>query len=378
MRGRRRSKNLMPAILAFLGIALLSFSAPHLEDWLLPVPAVSPEIERLASATAMTPKAKKLFYRQNPSIEPSASFVSRCKVPDKGIMLGCYSRRGGEGKIVIQAVTDKRVQGVMEVTAAHEMLHVAYDRLSHNEKDWLASRLRRAMLLVQDQRLLKILKQYEAGDEVLFLNELHSHLGTELVDLQDDELEKHYQKYFTDRRKVALLADKSSFALRHLDTQAETLKPKLDAQEAELKRTKQQLDETEVTLQSSSTNLNRLEAELNNTKAQAEAAFRQGEHNLNLVGQFEQQKAYFNQQVEQHNEKVAAHRDRVQAFNEKVAAYKQNVTAYNQIAKDERAILDNLRGDPPKPGTNKPFSPSDPLPSLQDAVEQLKKGNQPQ
>jgi chromosome segregation ATPase len=378
MRGRRQTKRFLPAVLTLVGIALLSFSAPLLEDWLVPIPAVSPEIARLANVTAMTPKAKKLFYRQNPSIEPSASFASRCKVPDKGIMLGCYSRRGGDGKIVIQAVTDKRVQGVMEVTAAHEMLHVAYDRLSQREKDWLAPKLRQAMLLVKDQRLRKILEQYEAGDEALFLNELHSHLGTELLDLQDDELEEYYQKYFTDRSQVAALADKSSFALRHLDNQAETLKPKLDAQEAELKRAKQQLDETEIVLQTSSENLNRLEAELNNIKAQAEVAFRQGDNNLTLVSQFEQQKTYFNQQVEQYNERVATHRDRVKAFNEKVEAYKQNVTAYNQIAKDERSILDNLRGDPPKPGTNKPFAATDSLQTLPETIEPLNQSNKPQ
>jgi chromosome segregation ATPase len=331
-------------LVVIIGVHLL----PYLEEWVIPVPPpTSSQVEQLVAATGMTPKAQRLFYRQTPTIEQQASFKSRCKVPDKGIMLGCYSSRNGQGKIVIQSVEDNRLQGVMEVTAAHEMLHAAYQQLTSAKKDWLEPRLRKAAKLVTDQRLKKILQQYEQGsDEALYLNELHSHLGTEVADLQDAELEDYYQQYFQDRSQVTALAQRSVSALKQLDSKAETLKPQIESQEANLKQLKQDLDEAEDDLQASAQNLDALGADLDHTKALAEQALQQGQNNTGLVSQFEQQKANFNQLVEQHNQQVRIQKERVIAFNEKVDAYKQDVKAYNQIANEERSLMDSISGKP--------------------------------
>lgn len=76
-------------------------------------------------------------------------------------MFGCYFTNGKSGKIAIQSVTDDRFQGVMEVTAAHEMLHAAYSRLSPSDRDKLTPQLKQAALQVQNDRLSSILKQYK-------------------------------------------------------------------------------------------------------------------------------------------------------------------------------------------------------------------------
>jgi hypothetical protein len=328
-------------------VLLVGWQRPALEDWLVPVPTPAPEIARLAIATGMTPTAQRLFYRQSPTIAPQASFASRCKVPEQGIMLGCYSSgRDGQGKIVIQAVADPRLRGVMETTAAHEMLHAAYQRLSPARQHWLAPRLQRAAQRVTDQRLQKILRQYEKGDnEALYWNELHSHLGTELEDLGDPELEAHYQQYFHDRAQVVAFAQRSGSNFKHLDIQAADLKPRIDAQEAHLKQLKQQLDEAETNLKQSAGTLDRLGADLDRTKAQAEQVDGRNLQRLGLIDQFEQQKSVFNAEVDRHNEQVHQQKDRVAIFNEKVDAYKQDVKAYNQIAKEERSLMDGLRGE---------------------------------
>jgi chromosome segregation ATPase len=332
----------------FIGttVGVIAWNNQLIEDWLVPVPPPSGTIARLAESTTMTPKAQRLFYRQVPTIEQKASFMSRCKVPEQGIMLGCYSYHDGQGKIVIQSVLDPRLQGVMEITAAHEMLHAAYQRLDQSTQKWLAPRLKRATRLVKDQRLAKILQQYATGNnDALYLNELHSHLGTELADLQDPELEQYYQKYFDDRTQVTALAQQSGAALKDLDTQADRLKPQIDTQEANLKQLKQELDTIENELKRSASNLEQLGTHLDQTKQAAEQAFHQGEQPLALVHQFEQEKAAFNAQVDDHNERVRQQKERVASFNQKVDAYKQNVQAYNRIATEERSLMDGLRGE---------------------------------
>ncbi len=327
-------------------VGVIAWNIQLIEDWLVPVPPPSGTVAKLAESTTMTPRAQRLFYRQVPTIEQKASFMSRCKVPEQGIMLGCYSYHNGQGKIVIQSVSDPRLQGVMEITAAHEMLHAAYQRLDQPTQTWLAPRLQNAARLVKDQRLAKILQQYATGgNNTLYLNELHSHLGTELADLQDPELEQYYQKYFDDRTQVTTLAQQSGAALKDLDTQADRLKPQIDTQEASLKQLKQELDTIEAELKRSASNLDQLGTHLDQTKQAAEQAFHQGEQPLALVQQFEQEKATFNAQVDDHNERVRQQKERVASFNQKVDVYKRNVQAYNRIATEERSLMDGLRGE---------------------------------
>jgi hypothetical protein len=326
-------------------IGLLMSNVSMLEDVFdLPPRPTSPAVEQLALATTMTRSAQRLFYHQNPTIEPQATFVSSCKVPDKGIMLGCYSRRGKIGKIVIQSVTDPRLRGVMEVTAAHEMLHAAYEKLSQPERDRLTPRLIKAIEFVQDQRLLNVLRDYKKRDFALYANELHSHLGTELRNLADPVLEQHYRQYFSDRPHVAAFAEQSGAPLKQLDQKADGLKPEIDQLEVDLKQEKQALDDSEAGLKASASNLTALESQLNQTKASAENALARGESNIDRVAQFEQEKAEFNRQVGLHNDRVQLEKDQVAQFNQKVDLYKQKVTAYNQVGKDERQLLDSLKG----------------------------------
>jgi hypothetical protein len=310
----------------------------------LPPRPTSPAVEQLALATTMTRSAQRLFYQQNPTIEPQATFVSSCKVPDKGIMLGCYSRRGKIGKIVIQSVTDPRLRGVMEVTAAHEMLHAAYEKLSQSERDRLTPRLEKAIKYVEDQRLLKVLKDYKQRDFALYANELHSHLGTELKKLGDPVLEQHYRQYFSDRPYLTAFAERSGAPLKQLDEKADGLKPEIDQLEVDLKQEKQELDQAETRLKASANNLTNLEAQLNDTRIAAETALARGQNNIDRVAQFEQEKAEFNRQVGLHNDRVQLEKDQVAEFNQKVDLYKQKVSAYNQVGKDERQLLDSLKG----------------------------------
>jgi hypothetical protein len=335
-------------LLGFLIPIILISRQPWFEDWLdLAAAPTDPAIQQLAQKSLMTPIAERLFYRQRPTIESKETFLEQCKVPDKSIMLGCFVRRGRTGKIVIQNVTDPRLKGTMEVTAAHEMLHAAYERLNERERYDLTPRLVKAANRIRDPRLQAVLDDYAAKNRELYHNELHSHLGTELANFNDTKLEQHYQRYFRDRQQVVTLAEKSGAVIKKLDDEADILKPQIVQLEAELKQIEPQIKVSEADLKASQQNLESLESTLLTTKADAEAAFAANSpQSIQLVAQFDQQKAQFNQAVDQHNDRAEIQRNRIANFNADVKAYKALIAKYNKVARESHSILDSLASPP--------------------------------
>ncbi len=308
----------------------------------------SPEIERLAIDTAMTRDAQQLFYKQDPKIEPKQRFHALCQKadrnPEKTIILGCFTSNGYDGNIVIQSVTEPRLDGLMEVIAAHEMLHAAYQKFSPSERLRLGEKLVKASRRVTDSRLLSVLKGYESGDPEVYFNELHSHLGTELADLGDPDLEQHYRQYFQDRQQVVALAQRSRKVLSELEAKAEHLKPEIDALESSLKQQKAFIQSTDDSLKASSRNLAQMQAHLATIKQQAEALIRQGDRSL--VQQFEAEKGRFNAEVDQYNRRVRDLQERVAQLNQQVDLYEQKIATYNELAKTSRSILSAVKSEP--------------------------------
>ncbi|NJN24289.1 MAG: hypothetical protein HC810_07750, partial [Acaryochloridaceae cyanobacterium RL_2_7] len=290
----------------------------------------SPEIEQLAIATSMTEKARQIFYKQNPQIAPKQEFHRLCRGtnhnPEKTVLLGCFIHQGGRGNIFIQSVTDSRLQGTIEVVAAHEMLHAAYRNLSIEERKALAPKLLKAAASVTDSFLLPVIQEYEKGPTEIYFNELHSYLGTELTSLASSELETYYQQYFEDRQKVVALSTQSRRVLTQLESQADTLSAEIDRLEASLQQEEQALKSLSSQLDQTSQYLERLKANLIQTKTEAEVALRRG--NSSLVSYFEQQQAEYNSEVRYFNTSVEEHRDRVNSFNRNFELYKQKIDTF--------------------------------------------------
>lgn len=307
----------------------------------------SPKIKQLAIDTTMTPKARQLFYQQEPRIEPKPTFHQLCRKTEhnteKTILLGCFTSNGYEGNIIIQSVTDPRLAGMMEMVAAHEMLHAAYQKLSDKERSQLAPKLKRAVKQVKDKHLLAVLKEYEAGDPDIYVNELHSHLGTSLADLDDPELEEYYRQYFRDRKQVVAFAERSRSVLSQIEFQVEQLEPELNTLEVNLKAEKDYIQRAEDDLKSSYQNLERMKANLAYLKQQAENSLSRGD--ASLVNEFEQERSRFNAEVGEFNWQVQQLQDRITKFNQQFEAYTQKVDFYNKLAATNRSILSAIKLD---------------------------------
>jgi hypothetical protein len=322
---------------------------PQLVDW-LPVEPTSHDIKKLADATTMTSEAQQVFYKQTPTIQPKSNFLKDChkldKLDEDQLLLGCYVSDGQSGKIVIESIPDARFKGMMELIAAHEMLHAAYRRLSQSERDALAPRLKKAAHRVTDRHLAKVLKKYEDTNSDRFVNELHSHLGTELNDLGDAELEQHYRRYFVDRHRVVAFAQQSNAARNKLDDRGDQLKVEVDTLELNLKSAKQDLKAMQQNLADQRQNLDMLHANVIQLREQAEQTDRQDSNWLNAIAQFEQMKSRYNQQVQEYNVQIQQSQNQADQFNRQVDRYNQKVKAYNEIAHEQRSLLAELDSRP--------------------------------
>ena len=171
-----------------------------------------PAIVALADASSMSELGRKIFYVNQPRIDNSSNFRIHCSETEQTIILGCY--KSGDG-IYMYGVTDPRLNGIVEVTAAHEMLHAAYDRLGAQQRERIDQLTQQTAARLDSDRLIKTIEQYRLKDPASVPDELHSILGTEVAELPP-ELENHYRLYFNDRGKVVGLAKQyeSEFDLR--------------------------------------------------------------------------------------------------------------------------------------------------------------------
>jgi hypothetical protein len=168
----------------------------------------------------LTSRGHDLFYASQPAIQQQKELNSNCRSTERtAAILGCYYKR----QIFLYDVTNPELSGALEVTAAHEMLHAAYDRLNFLEKQKVDSLIERQYEKVKDDaeiaKLMDYYEKYEPGAET---NELHSIIGTTLADL-DPELETYYAQYFLDRQSIVEMNRRYSDVFKRLNDEAERL-----------------------------------------------------------------------------------------------------------------------------------------------------------
>ncbi len=169
----------------------------------------------------MSPAGELIYRASTPAVEDDDDFNQHCAI-EGGAVLGCYY----QGDIYVYAVTDERLAGTVEVTAAHEMLHAAYERLTDDERERVDALVDQAITLIPaDDPVYVDLALYP--DDQLD-DEWHSRLGTEFGELTP-ELEAHYAVYFDDRSKVVELHVEANAAFRELQAQIDALVAEIDA-----------------------------------------------------------------------------------------------------------------------------------------------------
>ncbi len=267
-------------------------------------------IVQLATDDTMTDKSRRLFYVYHPSLENKVTFNTHCSDSEKTIVLGCYILQKG---IYLYNIEDPRLTGVEQVTAAHEMLHAAYDRLGQRDKKQIDSLIVQAYANVGDKRIRATIDDYrKAGADTT--NELHSILGTEVRNLPPD-LEHYYARYFNNRGTVVGFSEKYESAFSERQAQADQYADQL----ASLK-----------------TQIDSLNADLTAEKATLDSQYAQLQgkrNNISDVNAFNAQVANFNAAVTNYNAKVSQDSALIDQYNAIIDQYKALVGEQQQLFK---------------------------------------------
>lgn len=284
--------------------------------WRLREYTPSAEIAELADNTKMTTDGRHLFYVYHAELQDKEQFNQSCQFSEQSIVLGCYVASDG---IYIYKVTDERLKGIQEVTAAHEVLHAAYDRLSSKERARIDTLTQQVLENVQNQRIKDSIESYRKRDPSVVPNELHSIVGTEIRSLPE-ELEKHYAQYFSDRNAVVNYAEKYEHAFTERTKRAEAIMAQIESLKNQIKEN----ESTLVGLRSS------LEAEYRSLESQRSGA----EPNS------------FNARVRAYNDRVRQYNALVQRSYSFIDQHNALVAEYNQVVLEEKELVEAIDSRP--------------------------------
>jgi predicted nucleic acid-binding Zn-ribbon protein len=186
----------------------------------------SSEVVSLRDNLSLTSTGTFLFDASHPLLQTANQFNDSCQQHKEtnNPIIGCYVN----DSIYIYKVATNELQGIEETTAAHELLHAVYQRLSRAEKTKLDAELKVAYERVKTPELEDRMKYYEKSEPGQEMDELHSILGTESINL-GAALEDHYDDYFSSRKKIiafheaySATFDRITMKMKDLETQINT------------------------------------------------------------------------------------------------------------------------------------------------------------
>lgn len=256
------------------------------------------QIASMVERTGMSDKGMFYFYVSSPTLDNANSFNKNCANTDpEGATLGCYSG----GKIYIYDVNDQRLDGIREVTAAHEMLHAVYERKNVSEKATINDMLDVAYEKVKDAKLAERMDMYERTQPGTRYTELHSIIGTEYKTLPMD-LEAYYENYFQDRAKVVDLYASYYGQFKALSDRSDQLSAEIDVLSATLKSESAAYNKE---IESLTDDINDFNSQPSNLSA-AQRAQLSAERSLLLarVSAVEASKARINEMIDKYNSLV--------------------------------------------------------------------------
>ncbi len=245
----------------------------------------------------LTEKGDLVYRASLTEVDGKESFKERCPVEayEEASVLGCYSAR----RIYVLKVDEPRLAGVEEVTAAHELLHAKFERMSSDEREETGELLNDLMDMVSDKEIKELTDSYKkalgVGED--FNNELFAIYGTQLEDV-GEELEGLYSEYFKNRKGVvekyrsySAEFKRAEDAIKSYDAELEALRSEKDIIEAELQE---------------------LDRELSSEKAALD-------------------QLQFGDSAEEYQRAAAAYNSKVVKFNTKVNRVREIINEYNSL-----------------------------------------------
>lgn len=290
-------------------VGLLIANSQRLMDWWrlrgYEAPAV---VVQLANEDTMKPYTRHLFYLNRPQLLPTVkSFRANCPENENTIVLGCY--HPDQDGIFIYNVSDPTLAGVQQVTAAHEVLHAVYARLSGSARATLDTELNDYYKHGLTNPLVKAeVKLYQQTEPGSVMDEMSCTFGTELATLPAP-LEAYYDQYFSNRQAIVGYEQQYQAAF--------------SSRQATIKQ-----DDTQLT--QLRTQINTLEAQLKSESA-------------SLSSQLAVLTTLRNgSQIAQYNASIPAYNSSVDSYNNSVHTVENLVNQYNQLVASRNQVAGQL------------------------------------
>jgi hypothetical protein len=293
-------------IIWLVAVGLFIAKLQNITDWWRLRGYVPPTaVVKLANEDTMTSYTRHLFYLNRPKLLTTVkSFRNYCPENENTIVLGCY--HPDQDGIFVYAVNDPTLAGVQQVTAAHEVLHAVYARLSGHARAQLNSELMNYDKHGLTNPLVKAeVKLYQKTEPGSVMDEMSCTFGTEIAHLPAP-LEAYYAKYFSNRAVIVAYEQQYQAAFSSRQTQ-------IAQDDSQLATMKTQIDTLDNQLQSSLNSLNTQLASLMSLRNASELAS-------------------YNAGVPAYNDLVNTYNANVQTVENLVTQYNQLVTTRNQIA----------------------------------------------
>lgn len=306
------------ALVLVAGLGLAWLNRNNIYDWWrLRGYQPSAQIAQLVTADTMTDYARHMFYVNRPVLQNQADFNKSC--PDDGgeqtIILGCY--RGNQTGIYLYSIQDPKLNGVQQVTAAHETLHAIYDRLSSKDRQAVDKMLQDFYEQdLKDERVLQTIEAYKKSEPNDVVNEMHSVFATEIEQLPP-ALEAYYKQYFRNRQQIV------KFAKQYQQTFVDN-KALGDKYQAQIKNIEDQLN-------SLKTKIDGLENQLRQDYAQIERD-RGGAVDVSS----------FNARVRDYNNQAQSYRDQISQYNQLINLHNDLVAKYQALTVETNHLIQEL------------------------------------
>lgn len=256
----------------------------------------------LADEATMTRTARELLAAASARVVDKPEFVNDCPSPEAAstLVLGCY-----DGRIFVLRVDRGDLAPVMTVTAAHEVLHAAFEEMSRSERRRVADELDAFMSTTSNPRIEDLLAEYDRLQPGTRDNEMHSIVGTQVRELPRP-LERHYRRFFTNRSAIVDAFDAYQKVF-------DDLRARYNDLEAEVQE---------------------IEGELTGLQSDARAASDEADRLANQIDELRAQGRIdeSNQLVEPQNSAASRANSLIAAFNRRVDEYNAKIEEINALA----------------------------------------------
>lgn len=186
----------------------------------------SREMATIRDKLQLTGRGEFLFNAAQPELNEATEFNKNCRqYEDEVAVLGCYAA----GNIYVYNIDAAELDGIRELTAAHELLHAVWARMSDDEKVALVEPLTRTFEANQEF-LGEEIDTYDISERQ---EELYVRAGTEVKDLPA-ALEKHYAEIFKDQDGIVEFYNSYITVFREIKAEMEELMSEIEDLQEEI------------------------------------------------------------------------------------------------------------------------------------------------